>query len=67
MNRFISAAAAVTIIATLVPKIVAAQTESQGVGASSAARIFEEAKEICRKDDGALWGVSLCGPILLVE
>jgi hypothetical protein len=32
-----------------------------------AASIFSEAKTICERDGGALWGGSLCGPILIVE
>eukprot|EP01030_Chromulinospumella_sphaerica_P007688 gene7688-7517_t len=28
--------------------------------------IFGEALEICQRDDGALWGQSLCGPMLLI-
>ena len=28
---------------------------------------IEEAKAICQGDGGALWGMSLCGPLLLVE
>ena len=32
-----------------------------------AASIFAEAKTICERDGGALWGRSLCGPILIVE
>ena len=35
--------------------------------AADAARLFEEAKEICERDGGKLWGRSLCGPILVVD
>ena len=31
------------------------------------AQAIEEAKSICQADGGALWGVSLCGPLLLVD
>jgi len=34
---------------------------------ADAARVFEEAEVICRRDGGKLWGQSLCGPILLVD
>ncbi len=37
------------------------------VNAEQAASIFQEAKVICDRDRGALWGRSLCGPILLVD
>ena len=29
--------------------------------------VFDQAEAICHADDGALWGVSLCGPILIVD
>ena len=29
--------------------------------------IFGQAQAICTRDDGALWGITLCGPILLVD
>ena len=32
-----------------------------------AARVFDEAKVICNRDAGALWGHTLCGPMLLVD
>lgn len=35
--------------------------------ADVAARLFGEAKAICERDNGKLWGRSLCGPILLVD
>ena len=37
-------------------------------GASpSPAESLAEAEALCRRDDAALWGVSLCGPLLLVD
>lgn len=33
----------------------------------SAAKWLQEAEAICEGDNGALWGVSLCGPMLLVD
>jgi len=35
--------------------------------AAEATRLFDEAKAICERDHGKLWGRSLCGPILLVD
>ena len=35
--------------------------------AAEATRLFDEAREICERDGGKLWGRSLCGPILLVD
>ena len=36
-------------------------------GALAPDQALREADAICRADNGALWGVSLCGPILLVD
>jgi hypothetical protein len=33
----------------------------------TATAVFREARAICERDGGALWGHSLCGPILLVD
>lgn len=32
-----------------------------------ASQYFQEAQALCNRDDGKLWGLSLCGPILFVE
>ena len=32
-----------------------------------AASIFKQAEDICARDDGALWGHTLCGPMMLVD
>lgn len=37
------------------------------VDPAAAGRVFGEAKAICQRDAGALWGRSLCGPMLLVD
>jgi hypothetical protein len=34
---------------------------------SLAARYFREAREVCTRDGGSLWGVSLCGPMLFAD
>lgn len=52
---FLLAAAAVNLLAEL------------AAAKPSPAEIFGEAEAICRADNGTLWGLSLCGPLLLVE
>src|SRR5215475_12647249 len=32
-----------------------------------ARRYFEEATKLCERDAGRLWGVSLCGPMVIVD
>lgn len=34
---------------------------------AAASALFAEADTICRRDGGTMWGVSLCGPLLLVD
>ena len=48
----------------LLPSIASAQ---QKLDASAAKAVFEQAAQACSEDDGRLWGVSLCGPIMLVD
>ena len=37
------------------------------VDTALALRYFQEAEAICKQDNGKLWGVSLCGPMLFVD
>ncbi len=32
-----------------------------------AQRYFQEATELCERDAGRLWGVSLCGPMVIFD
>ena len=41
--------------------------QEASVDPTLAHRYFDEMESICRKDGGALWGVSLCGPMLFVD
>lgn len=34
---------------------------------ASAMFVFDEARTLCERDGGALWGESLCGPIMIVD
>ncbi len=45
---------------------VATAAEAQ-VQPEIAKRYFEEATKLCERDAGRLWGVSLCGPIVIVD
>jgi hypothetical protein len=40
---------------------------SSASAAPTPADALREADAVCRGDDGALWGISLCGPLLLVD
>jgi hypothetical protein len=45
----------------------AAAPASAAIDPTGAAQVFAEAKVICARDAGKVWGRSLCGPILIVD
>ena len=47
--------------------VSSAAAENRSVDAAAAAEWMRETEAICRRDGGALWGKSLCGPMLLVD
>ena len=47
--------------------LIAAPTASANLDPILTRQYFQEADALCRKDDGRLWGVSLCGPMLFVD
>jgi len=54
--------ATVTGLGVLVPVSASATVDPH-----EAATVFQQAKVICERDGGALWGHTLCGPMLLVD
>jgi len=50
----------------LLPLAGAAAADAQ-VQPQLAQRYFEEATKLCERDAGRLWGVSLCGPMVIVD
>lgn len=40
---------------------------SEPIPTAAAREVFAQAQSICERDAGKLWGVSLCGPIMLVD
>jgi hypothetical protein len=54
-----------TLSALAVPQ--AGTPEEQTINPALARKYFGEAEAICRRDDGRLWGRSLCGPVLFVD
>ena len=49
------------------PPAVALAQEPSPIPIDSAKRAFAQAHALCAADDGKLWGVSLCGPIMFVD
>jgi hypothetical protein len=43
------------------------QETAGSIELAQAAQYFREFDALCREDGGALWGVSFCGPILIVD
>jgi hypothetical protein len=60
--RVSSAAVVAAACLVAVPLDVQAQVDE-----ARADRYFAEAAAICRQDDGRLWGVSLCGPMVFAD
>ncbi|MCA9767909.1 MAG: hypothetical protein KC485_03725, partial [Gemmatimonadetes bacterium] len=46
----------------VLPRVAVAQVDSARADA-----FFAEARAVCQADDGALWGVSLCGPMVFAD
>jgi hypothetical protein len=55
---------ALFLLALLGAAAMAAETQVQP---ELARRYFEEATRLCERDAGRLWGVSLCGPMVIVD
>ena len=51
----------------LLALFAAAMTADGQVQPQLAQRWFEEATKLCKRDAGRLWGVSLCGPMVIVD
>lgn len=55
------------LLFALTPALATASAMAQTPVAPGPAEIFADAKAVCEADGGALWGVDLCTPILLVD
>jgi hypothetical protein len=61
-TNFVQRGRLVTISLLIASVPLAAQVDQQ-----RAAAYFEEAKALCEREGGKLWGVSLCGPMVLYD
>jgi hypothetical protein len=57
----------VLVLAILMSIPISASAQECPIDLALAEQYFQEAKQICRKDNGQLWGVSLCGPLMFVD
>src|SRR5205814_3406803 len=55
------------IMLVLLVLLGAATAAEAQVQPELAKRYFEEATKLCERDAGRLWGVSLCGPLVIVD
>jgi hypothetical protein len=56
------------LIALLLIGLPGATTAAEAQGQPELARrYFEEATRLCERDAGRLWGVSLCGPMVIFD
>lgn len=55
------------LLSVLALASLAPQPARSAINPQDASRVFAEARTICERDGGALWGHSLCGPMLLVD
>jgi hypothetical protein len=57
----------VALAVILVTDAVVRGEQAGGVDQRKAEEYFAEARAICERDNGRLWGVSLCGPMVIVD
>jgi hypothetical protein len=57
MHRFVAPLAVIALVAPLPGQV----DQAAAVG------WFAEADSLCRRDDGKLWGISLCGPMVIAD
>ena len=68
MKRFVfvlACAVSAAVVSNSAGSSTAAQ--SRGPDAAVAGRYFAEARALCARDGGRLWGLSLCGPMMLAD
>ena len=55
------------LLAVMLPFQSGAVTQDSPIDTTLAYQYFQEAQALCSRDNGKLWGVSLCGPMLFVD
>lgn len=65
--RSLSLLIAVALLAILPSFQNRVLTQSSPIETTLASQYFQEAKALCSRDNGKLWGVSLCAPMLFVD
>lgn len=65
--KYLILVAVLTLIAFLQPFQFRAMAQNSPIDTALASQYFAESQALCNRDNGRLWGVSLCAPILLVD
>src|SRR5713226_4022555 len=55
------------LVAVALPLQSQLLAQSSPIDTTLAYQYFQEAQALCSRDNGKLWGVSLCGPMLFVD
>ncbi len=55
------------LVAVALPSQSRSLAQSAPIDTTLAYQYFQEAQALCSRDNGKLWGVSLCGPMLFVD
>ena len=55
------------LVAVVLPLQSQLLAQSSPIDTTLAYQYFQEAQALCSRDNGKLWGVSLCGPMLFVD
>lgn len=55
------------LLAVVLPLHSRVLAQSSAIDTTLADQYFHEAQTLCSRDDGKLWGASLCGPMLFVD
>src|SRR5713226_4863440 len=55
------------LVAVALPSQSRSLAQSAPIDTTLAYQYFQEAQALCSRDNGTLWGVSLCGPMLFVD
>ncbi|HYR75962.1 MAG TPA: hypothetical protein VEM96_08970 [Pyrinomonadaceae bacterium] len=66
MNR-LHILASFALLAVVPPLQGGVLAQSSSIDTRLAYQYFKEAQALCRRDNGRLWGVSLCGPMIFVD
>jgi hypothetical protein len=56
-----------TLFAAVLTSQTSVSAQTPATDTALANQYFQEAQSVCSRDNGKLWGISLCGPMLLVD